>query len=106
MLRRTNERFFIHGIGVMKDVSRQEWRAYVLAINAIAVGFRLGGMPRVEVVPNPLHQIDPHRRGEHVVQRDYQVSLWNGTLEPHRGDLGQCMDARIGAPRADRKSTR
>src|SRR5664280_803341 len=103
MLRRADDGFFVHGIGVMKNVSRQEWRAYVLAINAIAVGFRLGGMPRVEVVRDHLHAIHPHRSRKDIVQRHDQVSLWNRTLEPHRCDLGQRMDTGIGAPRALRQ---
>src|ERR1019366_316289 len=103
MLRRANECFFVHGIGVMKNVSRQEWRAYVLAKNAIAVGFRLGGVPRVEVVPDHLHAVHPHRSRKHIVQCDDQVSLWNRTLELHRRDLGQRMYARISAPRALRQ---
>src|SRR5271157_5373326 len=65
----TQERFFVHWVGIVIDVTGQKRRTNSAAIKPVAIGFSLGGMSRVKAVVYHLYRINPHRGRKNVIKR-------------------------------------
>ena len=91
---------FIERIGVVGDVAGEEGRNDVAAPDAVVIALGAGGVAGVEIVGHFFDGEDSDGGGKTVVEHDADVGGGNGAGGVKGCDLGERVDAGIGASRA------
>src|SRR5271165_7005594 len=96
----THERFFVHRVEIVVDITGQKRWTNSAAINPVAIGFGLGGMPRVKSAAYNLYGIHAYGRRQSVIERDDQVAFRYRRFQADGSDLSERVNSGVRAPRA------
>ena len=87
---------FVERIRVMVDEMAIERRTYFIAEDAVFVSLAAGVEARMKAWVRFANSADADRAGQKPVYGPPEILRRDGVLERNRGDLRQCMDARVG----------